>query len=73
MSIKVKNARVVYDVDCPVCPVTLIYQTTATVRGMKSEHLSIGHCANCGTRVSIDYDKSTNMVVATVKELKDVK
>lgn len=68
MSIKVKNARVVYDVDCPVCPAVLTYQRDEAVRGMKSEHLSIGHCTNCGTRVSIDYDKSRNEVVATVKE-----
>ncbi|WP_413190828.1 hypothetical protein [Psychrobacter sp. AT9] len=73
MSAKIKNARVVYDVVCPVCPAELIYQSAETVRGIKSEHLSIGHCTNCGTRVSIDYDKAKNVVVATVKELKDVK
>ena len=73
MSINIKNARVIYDVACPVCPAELIYQSAETVRGIKSEHLSIGHCTNCGTRVSIDFDKTQNMVVATVKELKDVK
>lgn len=73
MSITIKNARVVYDVVCPVCPANLIFQTDATVRGIKSEHLSIGHCKNCATRVSIDYDRVQNMVVATVKEIKNVK
>lgn len=71
MSIYIKNSRVVYDVACPVCPANLIYQSAETIRGMRSEHLSIGHCENCQTRLSIDYDKEVNMVVATVKELKD--
>lgn len=71
MSIYIKNSRVIYDVACPVCPAILTYQRDEAVRGMRSEHLSINHCANCQTRLSIDYNKSCNEVVATVKELKD--
>lgn len=71
MSIYIKNSRVVYDVVCPVCGANLVYQSAETVRGLKDEHLIIGNCANCQTRLSIDYVRSTNKIEATVRELKD--
>lgn len=67
----IKNARTVYDFDCPVCHKSLVYQTTDNISGKTNRHLSISHCAVCETRLSIDYSKSKNMVLATVKELKD--
>ena len=68
---KVKNARTVYDFECPVCHKSLVYQTTDNISGKTNQHLSISNCAVCETRLSIDYSKSKNMVLATVEEATD--
>ena len=65
----IKNARTVYDFDCPVCKTSLVYQTTDKISGKTNRHLSISNCAVCEKRLSIDYSKSKNMVLATVKEV----
>lgn len=71
MSINVKNARVVYDFTCPVCDKGLVLQNYGNLTGKTNRHLTIDHCLRCETRLSIDYNKVRNEVVATVRELKD--
>ena len=44
---KVKNARTVYDFECPVCHKSLVYQTTDNISGKTNRHLSISNCAVC--------------------------
>ena len=66
MSINVKNARIVYDFSCPACGKGLILQNF-TVKAKRSRHLTNGKCLGCKARLSIDYDKVRNEVVATVK------
>lgn len=68
MSHKVKNARVVYDFDCPACHKNLVLQNFDNLTGKTNRHLTTSHCPRCIARLSIDYNKAQNMVVATVKE-----
>lgn len=68
MSIKVKNARVVYDFYCPACHKNLVLQNFGNLTGKTNRHLKTDSCPCCKLRLSIDYDKARNEVVATVKE-----
>ena len=68
MSKQIKNARVVYDFDCPVCHKSLFLQNFDNISGKRNRHLTTNNCLRCETRLSIDYNKAANMVVATIKE-----
>lgn len=70
MSINVKNARVVYDFECPVCSNSLVLQNFNSISGKADRHLTTDHCPRCETRLSVDYNKAINTVVATVREYK---
>lgn len=67
MSHKVRNARVIYDFDCPACGKELTLQNFK-ILGKTNRHLTTDDCLCCKARLSIDYDKVSNKVVATVKE-----
>ena len=68
MSHKVKNASVVYELFCPACSKQLTVQNFGHISGKTNRHLTTDSCPCCKVRLSIDYDKARNEVVATVKE-----
>ena len=51
----IKNARTVYDFECPTCRKSLVYQTTDKISGKTNRHLSISDCAVCETRLLEQY------------------
>lgn len=72
MSIKVKNSSVVYDLFCPVCSKRLTIQNFGHISGKTNRHLTTDDCPSCKARLSIDYDKISNEVIAKVKSDKDI-
>lgn len=68
MSHKVKNSSVVYNLFCPACNKQITVQNFGRISGKTNRHLTSDDCPCCKVRLSIDYDKVRNEVVATVKE-----
>lgn len=53
---------------CPVCSEDLVVEPGIPPSGAMDCYVGMTYCLECMTRLELNYEKSSNTVIATVKE-----